>query len=40
VKQYAFPGNDQEGLCRDEAGFIYIAQDSGGILKIKDIRKN
>ena len=40
VKQYAFSGNDQEGLCRDEAGFIYIAQDSGGILKIKDIRKN
>jgi uncharacterized protein YjiK len=38
VRQYAFPGNDQEGICRDPEGYIYIAQDSGGILKLKDLR--
>jgi uncharacterized protein YjiK len=37
---YAFPGNDQEGVCRDPEGFIYIAQDSGGILKLKDLRRS
>jgi len=31
----AFPGNDQEGLTMDPDGFMYIAQDSGGIIKIK-----
>ena len=40
VRGYAFPGNDQEGICRDPDGFIYIAQDSGGILKLKDLRKS
>ncbi|MBM3311358.1 MAG: hypothetical protein FJY80_07605 [Candidatus Aminicenantes bacterium] len=39
VKSYAFPGNDQEGVCRDPDGYIYIAQDSGGILKLRDLRK-
>jgi len=39
VKEYAFPGNDQEGLCWDPEGYIYICQDSGGILKLKDRRK-
>jgi uncharacterized protein YjiK len=39
VKQYAFLGNDQEGLCRDDEGYLYIAQDDGGILKVKDLRK-
>lgn len=38
VNQYAFLGNDQEGLARDDEGFLYIAQDTGGILKIKDLR--
>jgi uncharacterized protein YjiK len=38
VRRYAFPGNDQEGVCRDPEGFIYIAQDSDGILKLKDLR--
>ncbi|MBM3295069.1 MAG: hypothetical protein FJY80_14610 [Candidatus Aminicenantes bacterium] len=38
VRAYAFPGNDQEGVCVDPEGFIYIAQDSGGILKLKDLR--
>jgi hypothetical protein len=39
VKQYAFPGNDQEGLWIDDENFIYIVQDAGGILKLKDLRK-
>jgi uncharacterized protein YjiK len=39
VKQYAFLGDNQEGLCRDDKGYLYIAQDSGGILRVKDLRK-
>ena len=39
VKQYAFLGNDQEVICRDDEGYLYIAQDDGGILKVKDLRK-
>lgn len=35
VKSYAFPGSDQEGITIDQEGFLYIAQDSGGIIKIK-----
>jgi len=38
VRQFAFPGNDQEGACLDEEGHLYIAQDCGGILKLKDKR--
>lgn len=38
IKEYAFPGDNQEGLARDDKGFLYIAQDSGGILKVKDLR--
>jgi uncharacterized protein YjiK len=38
VKQYAFLGDTQEGICRDDEGYLYIAQDSGGIIKIKDLR--
>jgi uncharacterized protein YjiK len=38
INQYAFLGDNQEGLARDEKGFLYIAQDSGGILKVKDLR--
>lgn len=37
-KEYAFPGDNQEGITRDDQGFLYIAQDSGGILKVKDLR--
>jgi uncharacterized protein YjiK len=40
VREYAFPGNDQEGIAWDPDGYIYIVQDSGGILKLKDERKN
>jgi len=32
---HAFPGDNQEGITVDNQGFLYIAQDSGGILKIK-----
>lgn len=39
VNQYAFLGDNQEGLARDDDGYLYIAQDSGGIIKIKDVRK-
>ncbi len=38
IHEYAFLGDEQEGLARDEQGFLYIAQDTGGILKIKDLR--
>jgi hypothetical protein len=37
VKEYAFLGDNQEGLARDDEGYLYIAQDSGGILKVKDL---
>ena len=33
----AFPGCDQEGLAFDDEGYLYIAQDSGGIIKIKPL---
>lgn len=39
IRQYAFLGDNQEGIARDDKGFLYIAQDSGGILKVKDLRK-
>jgi len=39
VKQYAFLGDNQEGLCRDDEGYLYIAQDTGGIIRVKDERK-
>ena len=32
---YAFPGDNQEGIAVDPDGYMYIAQDSGGILKMK-----
>jgi len=38
VRAYAFPGDNQEGLARDDQGFLYIAQDNGGIIKIRDLR--
>lgn len=38
VREYAFLGNEQEGIARDDEGYLYIAQDSGGILKVKDLR--
>lgn len=38
INEYAFLGDKQEGLARDEKGYLYIAQDSGGIIKVKDLR--
>jgi uncharacterized protein YjiK len=38
VKEYAFLGNEQEGITLDDEGYLYIAQDSGGIIKVKDLR--
>jgi uncharacterized protein YjiK len=35
LKSFPLPGTDQEGITLDGAGFVYIAQDSGGIMKIK-----
>lgn len=32
---YAFPGDNQEGITADDQGNIYIAQDTGGIIKLK-----
>lgn len=38
VEEYAFLGDNQEGITRDDQGYLYIAQDSGGIIKVKDLR--
>ncbi|NIM58671.1 MAG: hypothetical protein GTO16_06975 [Candidatus Aminicenantes bacterium] len=38
IREYAFLGNNQEGLAKDEEGYLYIAQGEGGIIKIKDLR--
>jgi hypothetical protein len=45
VREYAFLGANQEGITRDDEGFLYITQDmgeykrgTGGILKVKDLR--
>ncbi len=38
LRGWAFPGNDQEGIAIDPCGFIYIAQDSGWILKLRWLR--
>ncbi len=35
VRSWAFPGNDQEGITADHAGHLYIAQDSGGVMKVQ-----
>lgn len=35
VGAWAFPGNDQEGIAADADGNFYLAQDSGGIIKLK-----
>jgi uncharacterized protein YjiK len=37
VHVYAFPGTAQEGLAIDDEGIMYIAQDSGKILKIRPV---
>jgi uncharacterized protein YjiK len=39
VRSYAFPGDNQEGIAVDDQGYAYIAQDSGGIVKVKWLRQ-
>jgi len=38
LEVYAFPGDNQEGVTVDPDGYIYIAQDTGGIIKLKWLR--
>jgi hypothetical protein len=38
LRGWAFPGGNQEGLALDPGGFVYIAQDHGGILKLRWVR--
>lgn len=38
VREYAFLGDEQEGIARDDEGYLYIAQDIDGIVKVKDLR--
>ena len=38
INTFAFPGDNQEGITVDSDGYMYIAQDSGGIVKIKWLR--
>jgi uncharacterized protein YjiK len=35
IRSHSLPGQNQEGIAIDADGYIYIAQDSGGILKCK-----
>jgi ribosomal protein L24E len=35
LQLYAFPGQAQEGIALDPQGHLYIAQDSGGIIKVR-----
>lgn len=35
VEFWAFPGDNQEGLAMDSEGLVYIAQDTGGVLKVR-----
>ena len=37
---WMLPGTDQEGIAFDAQGFLYIAQDSGGIVKLKWMKKD
>jgi uncharacterized protein YjiK len=39
IRQYAFLGDNQEGISCDDEGCLYITQDTGGIIKVKDLRK-
>lgn len=37
VREFAFTGANQEGLTLDDEGLMYIAQDSGGVIKIRPL---
>jgi uncharacterized protein YjiK len=36
--QYLLPGDEQEGVVLDGLGYMYIAQESGEIIKLADRR--
>jgi uncharacterized protein YjiK len=38
TRSWAFPGDNQEGIAMDGEGSLYIAQDSGGVIKLKWLR--
>jgi len=38
LRRYLLPGDNQEGIVLDGLGFMYIAQESGEIIKIQDRR--
>ncbi len=38
LHRYLLPGDDQEGITLDEKGYMYIAQESRGVIKIEDRR--
>lgn len=35
VRSWTLPGSDQEGVALDANGILYIAQDSGGVLRVE-----
>jgi uncharacterized protein YjiK len=37
VREFAFTGANQEGLAVDPEGLMFIAQDSGGVIKIRPL---
>ena len=39
LKAYTLPGEKQEGVALDAAGFLYLVQDSGGIIKVKWLKE-
>jgi uncharacterized protein YjiK len=40
IKAYALPGENQEGVTIDNQGFLYLAQDSGGVIKFKPVMRD
>jgi hypothetical protein len=38
TRSWAFPGDNQEGIAMDGEGLLYVAQDSGGVIKLKWLR--
>lgn len=35
IREMSFPGANQEGITVDNDGYMYIAQDTGGVIKVK-----
>lgn len=38
LSRYLLPGNEQEGVALDGLGYMYVAQESGEIIKLGDRR--